>query len=117
MFCAERLHQTQIECMPAVDLIRRFNDPNVLNYADPPYPTSTKMPRQYAYEMSDIDHEQQLRVLLMHKGPVMISGYKNEMDKDYLAGWTKVTLKTTAERGLARMEALWMNFETQLRLL
>ena len=34
---AERLRGVQIENRPAVELIRRFNYPNALIYADPPY--------------------------------------------------------------------------------
>lgn len=114
--CAERLKQAQIECMPAVELVKRFNDPKVLIYADPPYLTSTRMPKQYIHEMTDGEHEELLRVLLKHKGPVILSGYDNDMYNDYLRGWTKVSLHTTAERGKSRTEILWMNFETQLRL-
>lgn len=33
---AERLRGVQIECRPALEVIRRFNFTNVLIYADPP---------------------------------------------------------------------------------
>ena len=69
MQAAERLRGVQIECMPAVKLIRRFNSPKVLIYADPPYLLATRHGRQYRYEMLDEDHEELLDVLLDHTGP------------------------------------------------
>ncbi|MCO7124729.1 DNA adenine methylase [Sporolactobacillus shoreicorticis] len=38
---SERLMGVQIECQPAVELIRRYSRQNVLIYADPPYVHST----------------------------------------------------------------------------
>jgi DNA adenine methylase len=113
--CAERLRHAQIECMPATDLIKRFNDPKVLIYADPPYMVSTRMPKQYAYEMTDNDHVELLNVLCEHKGPVILSGYDNELYNDTLNGWNKVSINTTAERGSKRIEKLWMNFEIAIQ--
>ncbi len=56
MQAAERLRGVQIECRPAVDVIRRFNSPKVLIYADPPYVLGTRHGKQYRYEMDDKDH-------------------------------------------------------------
>lgn len=55
---AERLRGVQIENKPAVDLIKRFNYPNVLIYADPPYVLSTRYgaKKQYRHDMTDDDH-------------------------------------------------------------
>lgn len=114
--CAERLRQAQIEYMPAVDLIKRFNNPNVLIYADPPYLTSTRMPKQYRYEMTDADHEQLLQALSAHKGPVILSGYDNSLYNYALKGWNKCSIHTTAERGSKRIETLWMNFEISAQM-
>lgn len=114
--CAERLRQAQIECMSAVPLIRRFNDPKVLIYADPPYLLSTRMPRQYRYEMTDAQHLELLDTLRAHRGPVVLSGYENDLYDRELKGWSKVSLRTQAERGAARTETLWMNFEVQTSL-
>ncbi len=49
---AERLKQAQIECMPAKDLIRRFDYENVFMYIDPPYVLSTRTGKQYKHEMT-----------------------------------------------------------------
>src|SRR5699024_11424461 len=46
----------QIENRPAVELISRFNHPNVMIYADPPYLMGTRYGKQYKHEMTDADH-------------------------------------------------------------
>lgn len=61
---AERLRGVQIENMPALDLIKRFNFKNVLIYCDPPYMLETRHGKQYRYEMDAGDHEELLRLLL-----------------------------------------------------
>lgn len=76
----DRLKDAQIEHAPAVDVIRRFAHPDVLIYADPPYVLSTRKQPQYNVEMgSDAQHEELLAALLAHPGPVMLSGYDNEL--------------------------------------
>ena len=77
MEAAERLRGVQIECKPAIEIIRRFNFGNVLIYADPPYILSTRHGKQYRHEMDDAEHEQLLLALLEHKGPVLLSGDDN----------------------------------------
>lgn len=113
---ADRLKQVQIENMPAVELIKRFRYSNVLIYADPPYLLGTRTAEQYAHEMTDSDHEELLKTLLQHPGPVMISGYQSEMYNDFLNRWNKATVKSNAEGGLPRLEVLWMNFEPEKQL-
>lgn len=106
----DRLRAVQIEHMDALELIRRYNHGNVLLYVDPPYVLGTRTGKIYKYEMEDADHEQLLKLLLQHAGPVMLSGYDNELYSDLLKDWTQIQFETTAQRGLARTETLWMNF-------
>lgn len=84
---AERLRDVQIEHMPAIDLIHRFNYPNVLIYADPPYVLGTRNRKQYRHEMSDEDHEELLDALLAHQGPVILSGYNCPLYDERLKDW------------------------------
>lgn len=114
----ERLREVQIECMPATELIKRFNYPNVLIYADPPYVLSTRHGKQYRCEMSDKDHEDLLAVLLEHKGPVLISGYDNALYNDRLQGWYRKEAISYSQTASRKTEVLWMNFEPaeQIRL-
>lgn len=108
---AERLRGVQIECRPAVDVIRRFNFRNVLIYADPPYVLRTRCGKQYAHEMTDQDHVELLEVLKAHKGPVLLSGYDSELYNDLLRGWHRERINTRAQTAEPREEVLWMNFD------
>lgn len=108
---AERLRGVQIEKRPAAELITRFNYPNVLVYADPPYLLKTRHGKQYKHEMSDKDHRNLLDVLLAHRGPVLLSGYESDLYNDALRGWHRDEAMTIAQTSTKRREVLWMNFE------
>ena len=116
MRAAERLRGVQIECMPAVELIQRFNHPNVLVYLDPPYVLSTRYGRQYRYEMDDKGHNELLDVVLAHKGPVIISGYESKLYNDRLQGWHKEEATCYSQTCSKKREVLWMNFEPEQQL-
>ncbi|MDF2906819.1 MAG: Phage modification methylase [Herbinix sp.] len=107
---AQRLKMVQIEHKPAIELIKAFNHSNVLIYGDPPYVLSTRSRKQYRHEMSDQDHIELLETLLLHTGPVMLSGYDNDIYNDYLKGWRKISTPARAENSLPRTEVLWMNY-------
>lgn len=112
MAAAERLRGVQIENRPAVEVIRRFNSPKVLIYADPPYVLGTRRNRkQYRHEMSDVDHVELLEALSAHAGPVLISGYGSHLYDEALCGWNRVERKERTQVATERTEVLWMNFE------
>lgn len=112
MQAAERLRGVQIENRPAVELIRRFNFPNVLIYADPPYVLETrKGRRQYRHEMTDDDHMELLDALKCHTGPVVISGYESDLYNAALRGWCKDETGAVTQAASRRKETIWMNFE------
>ena len=108
---AERLRGVQIDNRPALELIPRFNFQNVLIYADPPYILSTRHGKQYRHEMNDADHAELLQTLMAHRGPVILSGYDNELYNDTLQGWYRIGMETMDQRSRKRKEILWMNFE------
>ena len=108
---ADRLRGVQIENRPALDLIRRFNYPNVLIYADPPYMLSTRHGKQYSAEMTDADHAELLEALKRHIGPVLISGYDHPLYTELLDGWHRRQTTTTDQKSRVRQECLWMNFD------
>lgn len=110
---AERLRTVQIECKPALEVIRRFNYPNVFMYIDPPYILDTRSGKQYAYEMADKDHEDLLQELITTKAAVMISGYESDMYNHMLQGWHKEQFESHAEHGGKRLETVWLNYERQ----
>ena len=111
MWATERLRGVQIENRPAVELIKRSNYPNVLIYCDPPYMLETRNGKQYRCEMDARDHEELLKVLLQHKGPVLISGYDTDLYNDMLKGWTKVQNISYSQTHSKKREVLWMNFK------
>jgi DNA adenine methylase len=101
----------QIENQTAVKLIERYNRKNVFIYCDPPYVMSTRNNRIYACEMTDADHKELLELLMNHQGPVMLSGYQNEIYQELLGEWHMQTKKVNCEAGGERVEALWTNYE------
>ena len=111
-----RLKTVQIECLPAVELIKRYDTEDVFIYCDPPYVHRTRKKNLYKFEMTDDDHIELLELLKNHKGKVLISGYDNELYNSLLAGWHKEQKDTQAENGLKRSECLWMNYDIQLSL-
>lgn len=109
---AERLKSAQIEQAPAVEVIKRFHHHDVLIYADPPYVLSTRKGKQYIVEMTeDAQHIELLDALKEHPGPVILSGYDNDLYNIHLQGWTKLHRKAQAEGGAARMETVWLNYK------
>lgn len=113
MQAAERLKGVQIENLPALELIKRYNTPDVFIYLDPPYVPYTRKGYLYKYEMSRSDHEELLEIVFKHPGKVLLSGYDNDLYNDMLRGWNKVQKSTTVERGLKRTETLWMNYDIE----
>lgn len=115
MLAANRLKQVQVENKDAISLIQKFNHHGVLIYADPPYLLSTRSRKQYDFEMtSEQEHRDLLKVLINHKGYVVISGYDNLLYDEYLSGWYKAKIQSNAEKGLHRVETIWMNFDSKL---
>lgn len=110
---AERLRGVQIECRPALEVIKRFNYPNVLIYADPPYILSTRRGKQYKYEMTDDDHEELLDALKQHSGPVLISNYDNPLYESELSGWYCERITVRNQKAQKAVETLWMNFKME----
>lgn len=110
MQAAERLRRVQIECRPALEVITRFNYPNVLIYADPPYLLSTRYGKQYRHEMSSDDHAELLAALNAHKGPVLLSGYDSDLYNNALKNWYRREIDSRAQTATKRREILWMNY-------
>jgi len=113
---AERLRGVQIECRPALEVIKRFNHENVLIYCDPPYMLESRHGKQYRCEMSRGEHEELLTVLLQHKGPVLLSGYDTELYNSMLEGWTRREAISYSQVCSRKKEVLWMNFKPEQQM-
>ena len=107
---AERLRMVQIEHRPAIELIKRFDYPDVFMYLDPPYILGARTGKQYKHEMTDEEHEEVLKTIIPSKAKIMISGYDTEMYNDYLKDWRRKTFGSCAEYGKPRTEVVWMNY-------
>lgn len=113
---AERLRCVQIDNRPALEIIKRFNYPDVFMYIDPPYILGTRTAKQYKHEMTDADHEELLDALKSSEAMVMISGYESELYDSMLKGWHKEQFRSNAEYGGNRVETVWMNYERQFTI-
>lgn len=113
VWAAERLKQAQIENLPAIELMKRYNTEDVFIYLDPPYLHGTRKNYLYKHEMKDTDHIVLLEAVKNHPGKVLISGYENDMYNTILSGWNKAQKDTQAEFGYARTETLWFNYDLE----
>ena len=116
MRAAERLRGVQIENRPALEVMERFNYPNVLVYLDPPYVLGTRHGKQYRFEMDDGGHGDLLDVAVAHQGPVLISGYDNDLYNDRLKGWHREETVSYSQVCSKKREVLWMNFEPERQI-
>lgn len=108
---ASRLKEAEIENKDAFELIKKYNRTDCLIYADPPYLLSTRKQKYYNIEMTENqEHKKLLELLKKHMGPVIISGYENELYQEILKDWNIIKIKANAEQGKERIEVLWSNF-------
>lgn len=106
-----------IERRPAIQVIDRYDVPDALIYADPPYLHETRSGKRkggelycaYPCEMTDADHEELLDRLQSCAAMVVLSGYPNEMYDERLQGWARSERDTHADGARDRTEAIWMN--------
>lgn len=123
MPAAERLASVSLECLDALDIIRRYGThPGTLIYADPPYPESVRARHtrgvirgpQYRHELrTNDDHRDLLKTLLDCRAAVVLSGYATPLYDDLLTGWDRREIAAQAGNGTssnrARTEVLWSN--------
>jgi DNA adenine methylase len=112
----ERLHGVTIENRDAVDIIQQQDDTTTLFYVDPPYLADTRnsASKQYAFEMTDLDHVRLAVALKACKGKVMLSGYASDLYDELYSGWYRQEREhhTGGQSGsVMRTEILWMNYE------
>lgn len=103
------MKDVQIENRPALQVIGRYNRPDVLIYADPPYILEARNGAIYDNEMTDSDHAALLDALNAHTGPAFLSGYDNPLYGERLAGWRREERQQVIETGQSRTEVLWIN--------
>jgi DNA adenine methylase len=113
---SERLHNVIILSKPAVELLKVFNEPNVLCYCDPPYlPETRESLDAYTHEMIVDDHIELGEILNNFKGKVIISGYPSRLYSKIYKGWNceKKKIPNHASQQKVKpikLELLWRNF-------
>jgi DNA adenine methylase len=123
---AQRLLRVQIENAPAVEVIRRFDNPETLFYCDPPYVHEARSDTNaYAYEMTDDEHHKLSEVLHSVQGKVALSGYHSDlMDKlygdwNYIEAPSKKAHSTNTganNNKQSRTEILWVNYDINVEV-
>ena len=85
-------------------------------YLDPPYPIKSRREgrERYACELTDVQHEELLTVIVNLPGciDVLVSTYENDLYKTYLADWRLKTFSAKTRQGVAT-EYLYMNYQNQ----
>lgn len=127
----ERITDWIIENQSAEKLVLRYNVEDALFYCDLPYVHSTRnlmktthLVKDYACEMTDVEHEVFLIVARSLKAKVIISGYESELYDRVLEGWHKTKFQVWS--GLAasnnnpddngiRTEVLYTNFQLNIQ--
>ncbi|MBM0256354.1 DNA adenine methylase [Micromonospora sp. 4G55] len=110
---AQRLWRVSLECLPALDIIRRYDHPDVLFYVDPPYLASTRAGTGYRIEMPHPEQHRELATALRaSRAAVVLSGYPSELYDQLYQGWYVEEIPTQTVQGgagKATREVLWSN--------
>lgn len=114
----ERLRTVQIMNRPAVDVIKAWDSPTTLVYADPPYLHETRSEgtrNVYDHEMSEDDHRELADVLNACKGKVIISGYPSPLYEELYGGWNQIVTEVAnhaagGKEKARKKEVLWVRF-------
>ena len=109
----QRLQRVQIENVPAIEAIRRYDSAQTLFYCDPPYPHEARGDaKAYGYEMTDGEHQELAQVLHGIRGAAALSGYRCSLLDRLYGDWTRVDADTrlcNSSKG-ERTESLWVNY-------
>ena len=109
----QRLLRVQIENVPALELIERYDTEDTLFYMDPPYVHESRNDSNaYGYEMTDEEHAELADMLHSIRGRAVVSGYRTDLYDDLFADWVRIDAPTktcNSSKG-QRQESLWLNF-------
>lgn len=117
-FFTKRLKNVVIENRPALQVLKIYDRPEALVYADPPYLMSTRSKYSVIYknEMTEKDHKELADALNSAQAQVILSGYKSPLYEKLYKGWSMFQKKSQAQNGQKRIECLWLSPNIQPRL-
>jgi DNA adenine methylase len=110
----QRLQRVQIENVPAIEAIRRYDSPDTLFYCDPPYPHEARGDTNaYGFEMSDAEHEDLAGILHSAEGAVAVSGYRCALMDRLYRDWKRIdsSAHLCNSSKTSRVESIWLNYE------
>jgi len=113
----ERLKRVEIRNLPALEFIRKYDHPDCCFYCDPPYVHSARSSTgEYAFEMTDTQHEELLSVLAEIEGKFLLSGYHCPLydcwaeQHGYRCFEIEIDNKASSMKEKAlKIECVWMN--------
>ena len=105
---ASRLKEVIIEQMDALDLIRKYDSPEMLFYCDPPYFGDRKRNLYKSEMMGEKDHVRLAEILKECRGMVVLSRYATPLYEDLYQGWVRVCRAAQARSKEMRTECLWI---------
>lgn len=111
----ERLRGVALENMDALKFIELYDDPEAVQYVDPPYVADmrkNKIRDAYAVEMkSDSEHTKLADVLNEAKSMIILSGYACALYAELYEenGWHRVDRTARIDGGGSAVESLWLN--------
>jgi DNA adenine methylase len=111
----QRLSKVIVLNRSGIDVINRYNLPNVFIYCDPPYVQSTRGETRYIVDMDDEMHNQFLDSVINANSKILISGYDCPLyDRLTENGFTKINFDVNTVSGnrkpKTKVETLWKNY-------
>ena len=107
------MRQVIVEHRSALELVSRYDSPQTLFYADPPYlPETRTSETKYQHEMTQADHEALLDRLCNIQGMAVVSGYPSALYDGRLSGWRRVSRHVQVFSTVGsnqRRETLWIS--------
>jgi len=109
----QRLSNLIVTNTDGTELIKKYNQPNVLFYLDPPYEQSTRTSARYAVDMDRQQHIELLDCLNNSKAKILLSGYDCPL-YDKLINFEKIQFEVKTIDGnrkpKTKIETLWKNY-------
>lgn len=113
-YVTERFRRVQLECRDFGWVLKAYDTPETLFYADPPYDEEFRSGRNdYEYDFTPEDHKRLHDAGLDIKGKIAVSGYDSEfmrdLYKDYFFNPGPKRRNTYSTKNVR--EALWTNYD------
>lgn len=108
---SERLQNVYITNRTAIEILKVFDNNNILAYIDPPELPDKEQTSTCEFEMSIEHHIELSEVLNIFKGKVLISGSPSRLYNRLYKSWTCETKKINhSSQQKIKTELLWRNF-------